>query len=163
MTQDTESKFIETLGLIWQSEGRPRISGQILGLLVLSKEPRSLGDIAQALGVSKASVSTNVRLLELYGMTSRVSKMGSRLDMWQASPDPFGATLRTLSERFARSAERIADIAQEFTPSEQESFHKVSKFADFYQTSAMFLNQWAETIDQAEAAVQVDPAKGKND
>ena len=57
--------FIEQMGLIAQEDGAPRIAGQILGYLLIEGEPRTLSQMAEALKISKASASTNARLLEL--------------------------------------------------------------------------------------------------
>jgi len=145
--QTLDDKFIEALGLIWQAEGGPRIAGQVMAFLVLADGPASLTEIAEGLGVSKASVSTNVRLLELRGMTVRVSRKGSRVDLWEAVPHPQGATLMAMADRFGRNADRIDGIADEFAAQDPAKGEKVARFSEFYSSSAAFLRQWAETLD----------------
>ena len=158
MRDVVENKFIETLGMIWQAEGAPRIAGQVLGYLILAETPRSLTDIATALGVSKASVSTNVRLLEMRGMSSRVSNLGSRQDLWQASPDPKSGTLLAMSDRFRRNADQIGAIAREFADTAADKREKVVQYAEFYEKSSDFLRQWAAMLDApaAEPAAEND-------
>lgn len=145
--QTLDDKFIEALGLIWQAEGGPRIAGQVMAFLVLADGPASLTDIAEGLGVSKASVSTNVRLLELRGMTVRVARKGSRVDLWEAVPHPQGATLMSMADRFARNADRIGGIAGEIAAENPTKGEKVARFSEFYSSSAAFLRQWADTLD----------------
>ena len=148
MSQTPEDKFIETLGLISQAEGSPRISGQITGYLVLAGEARTLSAIAEDLDVSKASVSTNVRLLEARGIVVREGRKGSRQDLWRALPRPHQTILSTMADRFRRNAAQIDEIAASF-PAEKEHKRKpVSEFADFYRQSADFLKSWAGALAQ---------------
>lgn len=167
MPQDLDDKFIEAMGLIWQAEGGPRIAGQVMAFLVLARDPASLTEIAEGLGVSKASVSTNVRLLELRGMTVRVAPKGARGDLWEAVPHPQSATLLAMADRFDRNADRIGGIADEFASSDAEKGAKVSQFSDFYRSSAAFLRGWAETLSKtvsgAEAANAQDGAGTETD
>jgi DNA-binding transcriptional regulator GbsR (MarR family) len=157
MHDTTDEKFIETIGLIWQAEGNPRIAGQILACLILSDDPRSLSEIAETLGVSKASVSTNVRMLEARGLTEKVSRVGQRIDLWKAVPHPQGATLRAMSQRFRRNADRITEIAHDFGPEARGKQDKVAQFGDFYRSSADFLEQWADQLDKAAPARTTAP------
>jgi DNA-binding transcriptional regulator GbsR (MarR family) len=82
MRKDIE-RFVERAGLLWENDGLPRIAGRIFGLMLISEEALSLDEIADALGVSKASVSTDTRLLERMGFIERVSKPGDRKDYYQ--------------------------------------------------------------------------------
>ncbi len=93
------SQFVERIGLLLEAERFPRIAGRILGLLLASAEPLSLDDIAALLGVTKASISTNARLLFDKGVLERVSLTGDRRDHYRAASD---MPLRTLQARIAR-------------------------------------------------------------
>jgi len=75
--------FVDRLGIWFELERLPRIAGQLLGLLLVSREDRSLDEIAQRLAVSKASVSSNARLLERLGMVVRVAHAGDRRDFYR--------------------------------------------------------------------------------
>lgn len=80
-------QFVETMGLLWETEGLPRIAGRLIGFLIVQAEPVSLDHMAAALGVSKASVSTDARRLEQLGLVSRVSRPGDRKDYYVMVPD----------------------------------------------------------------------------
>ena len=75
--------FIERVGLYYARYGLPRIGGRILGLLIVAERPLTLDDIAGALQVSRASVSTNVRLAVTYGFAEQVGVPGDRRDYYQ--------------------------------------------------------------------------------
>ncbi|HEX6534552.1 MAG TPA: MarR family transcriptional regulator [Gemmatimonadaceae bacterium] len=85
----TTQWFIEQVGLSAEADGLPRIAGRLFGYLLLSPGPRSLDEIADALGVSKASVSTDARLLLRHGWLRRASLPGDRRDYYEMAPDFF--------------------------------------------------------------------------
>ena len=95
--------FIERAGLLWQKDGFPRIAGRIFGFTLISPEPCSLDDIAESLGVSKASVSTDARLLEKLGVIERVSLPGDRKDYYQI-------TARSLERSLEARAQRLREF-----------------------------------------------------
>lgn len=99
--------FIETMGLALESDGLPRIAGRIFGLLLVSEEAHSLDDLAAELKVSKASVSTNARLLEDRGVLERVSRPADRRDYYQMPRDLFSHTMAQRVARWQRFHEAI--------------------------------------------------------
>lgn len=82
-------QLIEEIGLAAEADGLPRIAGRLFGFLLLSPAPRSLDEIADALGVSKGSASTDARLLLRHGWLRRVSHSGDRKDYYEMAPDFF--------------------------------------------------------------------------
>lgn len=100
------ARFVEQMGLIFEAERFPRIAGRILGLLLTVEDTLSLDDIAEQLEVSKASISTNARLLEERGVLERVSLPGDRRDHYRAASD---LPVRTLQARLARMS-RVHDV-----------------------------------------------------
>lgn len=101
MRKDVE-RFVERGGLLWENEGLPRIAGRIFALVLLSEDALSLDEISEALGVSKASVSTDTRLLERIGHVERVGKPGDRKDYYQSTERSFE---RAIAERIRRMRE----------------------------------------------------------
>ena len=92
-------QFIEKMGLFFEADGAPRISGRILGLLLLTPGDCSLDDLADELQVSKASVSTNARLLESWGAVERTSRPGDRRDYYRIADDVEARMLERRLER----------------------------------------------------------------
>lgn len=84
---DPARALVERMGILWESDGLPRIAGRIVGLLLLQDEPCSLSELADALGVSKASVSVDARRLEQHGFVIRVSRPGDRRDYYAIADD----------------------------------------------------------------------------
>lgn len=104
--------FIESVGVLWESDGLPRIAGRIFGYLIVQSEPSSLDELAAGLAVSKASISTDARRLEQLGLITRISRPGDRRDYYTvdgAAPAiGLEIRLRTL-RRFDRTLEDAGD------------------------------------------------------
>jgi DNA-binding transcriptional regulator GbsR (MarR family) len=101
MRRDVQ-EFIERAGMLWEADGLPRIAGRIFALALVSEEAISLDEIARMLGVSKASVSNDTRLLERLGFIERVSRPGDRKDYYQSNERSFE---RAIAERVRRMGE----------------------------------------------------------
>jgi DNA-binding transcriptional regulator GbsR (MarR family) len=71
--------------------GLPPITGRILGwLLVCEPVEQSAGEIAMAIGASRASLTTNLQILSASGLVRRLTRPGGRTtyyrmdeDMWE--------------------------------------------------------------------------------
>ena len=100
-------RFIEDQGLRSQGEGLPRIAGRMLGLLIFDGRPCSFGELATELQVSRASISTNARLLETLGAIERTSVPGDRQDYFQLSEDPYARILDGALERAEKARQAI--------------------------------------------------------
>ena len=157
---DAHRKFIEALGVMAQIEGRSRISGHIMGYLILADGPRSLTQIAGDLQISKASVSTNNRELELLGMVRRVGQIGSRQDMWEIAPRPNEQMLHHLSARFRQNADTLASIAADFDAGDGAACARVQDLGRFYRLSSDFMDTWLTQISAtcSAGAEQQDPS-----
>ena len=94
---DKLEKFIEGMGVIAQADGMPRIAGRLIAFMVIEEGPFSFSDLAIKLGVSRASISTNTRLLENMGIIDRVGKSGDRQDYFQLADDPYVKLLHSLT------------------------------------------------------------------
>jgi DNA-binding transcriptional regulator GbsR (MarR family) len=85
--EDIENEFIDTIGEAAERYGLTRIAGLLKGLLFLAREPLSLDDMAERLEVSKASVSTNIRMLERWKAVRRVFNRGDRKNYYELRGD----------------------------------------------------------------------------
>jgi predicted transcriptional regulator len=124
---DPTLAFAEKTGLFFEDDGYPRISGRIFGLLLMSEAPRSINDIASRLRVSKASVSTDARLLERWEIVERVSHPGDRRVYYRIVPDlPF----RTMEHRVER-VRRMGRLMREARASAPRGGPLRTRLADF--------------------------------
>jgi DNA-binding MarR family transcriptional regulator len=102
-----ENEFIEYFARLVEQDGGSRIAGRVAALLLLSPEDLALDEIAERVQASKASISTNARLLEQWGIVERVSRPGDRRDYYRARPD--GAVM--MLERRLEWMKRLRDAA----------------------------------------------------
>jgi DNA-binding transcriptional regulator GbsR (MarR family) len=103
------SQFTDRMGLLFEAEGQPPIAGRILGYLLVSDDPRSLDQVAEALRVSKASVSTNARMLADKGVLERVCRPSDRHDYYRVVPDLFSRTMAERLRRWQRFTETVRE------------------------------------------------------
>jgi DNA-binding transcriptional regulator GbsR (MarR family) len=108
---DRIERFVERMGLLWEADGLPRIAGRMFGFLLLQSEPCSLDDMAEALGVSKASVSTDARRLEQLGFIERASRPGDRRDYYAVGPDMLTRVLSVRVKRIEQLEAAFDDVA----------------------------------------------------
>lgn len=94
----TKRNMVETAGAIFQRMGLPRSTGQIYGLFYLSKEPMTLDDIVESLGISKGSASTGTRQLASIGAIRHVWVLGERRDYFESVGDVSAVAKKIYSE-----------------------------------------------------------------
>jgi DNA-binding transcriptional regulator GbsR (MarR family) len=102
-------QFTDRLALLFESDGQPPIAGRIFGLLLLNDDALSLDQLAESLGVSKASASTNARLLAQLGVIEQVRRQGSRKDYYRVVPDVFERSVAQRMARWRRFTEVIGE------------------------------------------------------
>jgi DNA-binding transcriptional regulator GbsR (MarR family) len=81
------NNIYDAFGRSFALYGLPEVAGHIYGVLYFADRPLGLEDIAGELGVSKATVSINVRVLEAIKCVRRVWQKGSRRDYYEAERD----------------------------------------------------------------------------
>jgi DNA-binding transcriptional regulator GbsR (MarR family) len=100
--------LVERMGLLWEEEGLPRIAGRMIGFLLLQPDACSLDEMAESLGVSKASVSVDARRLERIGFVERVGRPGDRRDYYAIGADMLARVLTHKLEGVRRLQDAIA-------------------------------------------------------
>jgi DNA-binding transcriptional regulator GbsR (MarR family) len=86
-------RFIEGMGVYFENEGVPRIGGRILGLLLATPGPLSAEDLASRLKVSRASISTNIRMLTATGLVEKVAFLDRRHTYYGMAGDVWGKAI----------------------------------------------------------------------
>lgn len=105
----TDAEFVERMGVFFEDEGRPYISGRIFGRLLLRGRPMSLDDIARELRISKASVSTDARSLVLRGILVRSNRPGDRRHFYAVADDLPLRSLQLRLERMRRFRQLVTE------------------------------------------------------
>ena len=88
--------WVEKLALRLSEVGSlPLIAGRILGwLMVCEPAEQTADEIAKAIGASRASLSTNLRLLTSVRMVGMVSRPGQRQRYYRIEEDAWEAAIR---------------------------------------------------------------------
>lgn len=107
--------MLDGLGQLADYFGFSKVMGQLYGTLLLSDEPLCLDDMMERLGISKASVSMNMRSLEHLGMVRQVWVRGGsgRRKYYEAETDFWQIFATVLSGREMRDVERALSVMEE--------------------------------------------------
>ena len=124
--------FIERMGLALEADGLPRIAGRIFGLLLVSEDARSLDDLARQLRVSKASVSTNARMLEQRAVLERISWPGDRRDYYRVPTNLFSHTMAQRVARWQRFHEAIGAARTSLPIRSPEVLERLEEYEEAY-------------------------------
>lgn len=90
-----EQEFVESLGSFMEQSGLPRMVGRILARLLLASPPLQSADaLADALHVSRGTISTMTRLLIEMGLVERLGVPGERRDYFRMKPGAWAHMLR---------------------------------------------------------------------
>lgn len=137
--------FIERIGVLAEEHGFARIAGRLIGLLLLEPGPLSLDELAELLQVSKASVSTNARLLEQLGIVERVGHPGERRDYYRISDDPWEQLFAVVRRRMERMREALC-AGCEALPAEMGVGRR--RLRDWERFHAFVLNEFESKIER---------------
>jgi DNA-binding transcriptional regulator GbsR (MarR family) len=141
--------FIERMGLALEADGLPRIAGRVFGLLLVSEDARSLDDLARELRVSKASVSTNARMLEQRAVLERISRPGDRRDYYRVPTNLFSHTMAQRVARWQRFHEAIGAARTSLPIRSREVRERLEEYQAAYafmsQVITEALAQWQTT------------------
>lgn len=112
MNEADRDWFVSRMGHTTEQDGFTRIAGRLFGYLLLSEQPCSITELAAALGVSKASVSTDARRWLETGVLERVARTGDRRDYYQIAPDFFRKLLQYRISRWENSQRTVTDALE---------------------------------------------------
>ena len=134
-----DGDFLERLGLLAEESGMPRMAGRVLAWLLICHEPRqSFGEIVDALGTSKGSISAMTRVLLQLGLIERVTQGGDRRDFFQLHPEAWTRFLHQRVEMIRRfrdlAGEAVARL--EGTPKRRERLKAMYELYDWWEADA---------------------------
>jgi len=122
-------QFINSMGLYYEAAGGTNISGRILALLLISPGSLTAEQIAGTLKISRASVSTNIRMLQPPGLVERTLVPGDRRDYYRV-PRGSMTTLLELRSRVTAGLLKIAELGLKIVPRESQAHENVEEFVD---------------------------------
>jgi DNA-binding transcriptional regulator GbsR (MarR family) len=124
------TRFIESMGMYFESYGIPRIGGRILGLLLVAHEPLSAEQIAAILKVSRASVSTNFRLLLTSNLAEKVTFPGDRTTYFVFPETGLEKTL-VVEIQGITAMKKLAQQGMDALSAEDPAYTRMQQMADW--------------------------------
>ena len=129
-----QKDFVNRMGTSAEHDGLSPIAGRLFALLLLADEPRSLDELADTLGVSKASVSTDARRLLERGIVERVTRAGDRRDYYELTPDFFARIIQNRVGRWRRMqtlADAVRAESGQLAPVVRDRFDSIDDIQNF--------------------------------
>ena len=147
--------YIEEVGLRLEQSGMTRMSGRVLGaLLVADPAERSADELAETLQASRGSISTATRYLIQLGFIERVSKPGERRDFFRNKPGAWvEMTRRGLEEArlYREMAERGLSLLESNDPDVRRGLEEMRAFYSFVEREfPRVFERWEEEPTPAE-------------
>jgi len=146
---DRERWLIERMSLIFEQAGMAPAGGRILSRLLICDPPeQSSAELAEWLGVSKGSVSTQTQMLVRSGFIDRVRRSGSRAHWYRIRPGLFSDLLQLEVVRTQQlhdlCVEAIAFKAEAGEPLD-ERLHGFQAFTEFFlDRLPALIDEWRE-------------------
>jgi DNA-binding MarR family transcriptional regulator len=144
-----EAEFVDRMGLFFETLGAGRTMGRLYGWLMICEPPQQLlGELASALSVSKASISTVARQLLEAGMVERVP-WAARQHRYRITPGGFTHVL-SVQLSLMGSGIQAADLGLQLLGDDRaEQRERLRDFRDFCEFSAndyrdALMRQWEQ-------------------
>lgn len=128
---NAENDFIDRLGLIAEAGGLTRISGRIWGLLLIAGKALAPAEIAEALQISRASVSMNLKTLSILEVIEPKTKAGDRQTFFAMREHPYISMLQALTKRANTDAGVVRNALAAIQ--RPEAHRRLQDLATFYE------------------------------
>jgi hypothetical protein len=93
--QEALLEWVERVAMYLARDGVPPIAGRVLGWLMVCDPPeQSAGQISEAIGASRASLTSNLRLLTSMGFLTWRTRPGERTVYYRMAEDAWAAVVR---------------------------------------------------------------------
>jgi len=147
--EEFRDDFVRRFSEYWQSQGRPKAEGRIVGyLLVADRDAVSAEEIADGARVSRGSVSQSVRRLREMGFVELVGDPHRRSRLVTMDEDVWGGFLRN-ERAYLRRQKELAASALDRLPSlspparnRLRNMHDYMSWLDDYHDT--LLSHWEE-------------------
>ena len=134
------------MGVHFEADGLPRIAGRIFGLFILEGQPLSFGALADRLSISRASVSTNTRLLARMGLIDRIAVSGERQDYFRMADAPYARLLGGMAERARKAAQTATKAEKALAAAGPDARRRLRGFAEFQNAVATAASGLADNL-----------------
>ncbi len=120
--QERRRQLIEKVGIIFEKQGKPAVSGRIMGLFLTSnQEYLTFDDIVEELCLSKSAVSNGINLLLNLRHIDYTKKTGDRKRYFKFIHHDLGDIFNDFSENFLRFKSVLEEMKAEEEMGTKES------------------------------------------
>lgn len=152
-----QQELLEEFGLVFESNGMPRMAGRVLGRLLMCWPPhQSMTQLAGSLQASKASISTTTAMLARMGFVERLGFAGDRQDYFRVRPTSTTIHIQDMAHRLRAQlalVERGMAVADDRSA---EGLTRLVQARDLFRFMAIelpaLLERWEQTPAAASAA-----------
>tara|TARA_R110002167_G_scaffold216661_3_gene421454 strand:+ start:5183 stop:5737 length:555 start_codon:yes stop_codon:yes gene_type:complete len=127
--------FVMHFGEMGSRWGFNRTVGQIVALLVISEEPITANDIADALRISRGNVSMGLKELQAWRLVQLQHKPGERKEYFQANGSIWDMANRVFEERRKREMDPTLSLLRDILldkPANQRELHAQQKLQEVH-------------------------------
>ena len=144
-------QFIEDFGLALAAEGLSRIAGRLLGLILMLDDGGDLETLARQLRVSRASISTNTRLLESVGAIERHSIPGQRRIVYRTARIPQNRAMEAISWRMRRTADIVREARSKLPKEMAAANARLKRVEEHYDKRIAMVDAVVRELEQGSA------------
>ena len=146
--EQAKHNLIQGVGRISSFWGLNKAMGELYALLYLTPRPMSLDEMAEAIGLSKASVSIHMRALERIGMVRKVWAVGDRRDYYEAEVDFWEIAKGIFREREAREFNQaLASVTRSLELVQEAGTDQENERVQFYLERLKHMQAFFKTLD----------------
>lgn len=135
--EQKQQAYIEQFGLAFEERGLGQTIGRIMGwLMICNPAQQTLDEICAALGMSKSTISTTLRIMSQFGMVERVSLRGDRKHYYQMSGGFWLQAIDRAVQQFVSFKKLAADglkVMGDANPQERERLQSMYELHDFLE------------------------------
>jgi DNA-binding transcriptional regulator GbsR (MarR family) len=148
-----KENFVQGMSRISHFWGFPKAMGAIFGAVYLSPGAISLDELVQQVGVTKGSVSTNIRTLERLGMVHKQIQVGDRKDYYVAETDFWKIVRGVLREREKNEFDQALRTVGESLAMVDNAADEEAELAGFYRERMGALQAFFNRLDKLVATL----------
>ena len=145
--------FVQGMSRISHFWGFPKAMGAIFGAVYLSPQPVSLDELVEQVGVTKGSVSTNIRTLERLRMVHKQIQVGDRKDYYIAETDFWKIVRGVLQEREKSEFDQALRTVGESMAMLEDANAEEAELTGFYRERMGALQAFFNRLDKLVATL----------
>ncbi len=148
--QERRRQLIEKVGIIFEKQGKPAVSGRIMGLFLTSnQEYLTFDDIVEELCLSKSAVSNGINLLLNLRHIDYIKKTGDRKRYFKYVHHNLSDLFNDFTENFMRFKNILEEMASENEMGTKESKKHIDEMLIGLNIFMSYLPKMMEDYEKA--------------